>query len=228
MKMFLTSNGINNPVLVSAFFDFLGSDPSNFDVAFIANASSIFEGDKRWLVEAMHNFSTHAQWRRFDIIDVLGLPPEILYRRLSMANIIVVWGGSEQYLAYALRQCGLADKLKTMLEDKIWVGCSAGSMVVGGDIPYRMSLQIYNEPIPEAYQNSKLLELVDVAIFPHYGSSEYPGTNDENIETHVDFLGRRAYAIDDNSALIVKGDEIQIVGSPGTCRYFADPTMNRE
>ena len=219
MKLLLTSNGIKNQILVQTFFQLIDNNASARRVAFIPTAGLIYDSDKRWLVEAMHNFAVNAPWMSFDVVDLAGLTPQMAYDRLSKSDVLVAWGGNEHFLAYALEHSGIAGRLRELLEDRVWIGASAGSSVLGGDIPAKVLEQVYGEATPEEYRSSRFLEIIEPAIFSHYESPDYPGASDESLEGQVEFLGRKAYAIDDNSALLISGQQIEVI-SAGKWRLF--------
>src|SRR6187397_1057715 len=108
------------------------------------------------------------------------------------------------YLCYRMRQSGLAE-LFPSLRDTVWVGLSAGSMVM-------------TPRIGEAFVGWKpptgsdgTLGLVDFSIFPHLDHPDLPENTMAHAEKWASDIGAPAYAIDDETAIKVVGGEIEVV-----------------
>ena len=75
------------------------------------------------------------------------------------ADVLLVDGGDATYLCHWMRESGLADLLPS-LHDMVWVGVSAGSMVMTPRIGE------YFVEWPSA-ADDRTLGVVDFSIFPH-------------------------------------------------------------
>jgi dipeptidase E len=219
MKLLLTSGGIENDTIRAAFFGLVGGSVTGKKCVFVPTASTINDGDKCWLVDAMASIRSLGEWASFDIVD-LACEGIDHVARLSAADVIVAWGGSEYFLNYWLRK-HIGDGLKDLINDKVWVGASAGSMVLGNPVNYVASQQIYVEYTPAEYRDENVYSLVDFAILPHYGSDEYIGTSVEQIEASANLVSGKVYALDDQSAIVVNGENIEVVGGD-EWRVFGD------
>ncbi len=80
--------------------------------------------------------------------------------------MLLVDGGDATYLCHWMRESGLADLLPS-LPDMVWVGVSAGSMVMTPRIGE------YFVEWPSA-ADDRTLGIVDFSIFPHLDA--FPGT----------------------------------------------------
>jgi dipeptidase E len=100
-----------------------------------------------------------------------------------------------------MRESGLADLLPS-LEDTTWVGVSAGSMV--------MTPRIGSDFVswPQA-QDDRTLGVVDFSIFPHL--DVFPSNTLEEAERWVQEVGVPAYVMDDQTAVTVVGDTVEVV-----------------
>ena len=125
------------------------------------------------------------------------------------ADVLLVDGGEATYLAHWLVESGLADLLPE-LTDTVWVGVSAGSMVLTPRIG-----DLFVEWRPE--DGDRTLGLVDFSLFPHVGL--FPGNTLEVAEQWAAGLGNPAYALDEQSAVLVDGDRVEVV-SEGEWRRF--------
>jgi dipeptidase E len=108
-----------------------------------------------------------------------------------------------------MRESGLADLLPS-LDETVWVGLSAGSMVmtprIGEDF-------VYTKP---ASGDDSTLGIVDFSIFPHLGYAENTMAAAEKWAAEI---AGPAYAIDDESAIRVTDGTVDVV-SEGHWRLF--------
>ncbi|BFU46251.1 hypothetical protein KRMM14A1004_44880 [Krasilnikovia sp. MM14-A1004] len=109
-----------------------------------------------------------------------------------------------------MRQSGLADLLPS-LRDTVWVGLSAGSMVltprIGGD---------FVEWTPPD-GSDRTLGVVDFSIFPHL--DEVPDNSMAAAERWAAEIAGPAYAIDDQTAIKVSDGVVEVV-SEGRWKRF--------
>ena len=102
-----------------------------------------------------------------------------------------------------MRQSGLADLLPS-LPDTVWVGVSAGSMV--------MTPRIGPEFVDwDPAGGDETLGVVDFSIFPHL---DYPGWSSNTFESARRWatkIAGPAYAIDDQTAISVVDGVVHVV-----------------
>ena len=122
-------------------------------------------------------------------------------------------GGDALYLSHWMRESGLADMFPSLAET-VWVGMSAGSMV--------MTPQIGQEFVgwkPAAGDDSAL-GIVDFSICPHLAADGGPGNSLAAAENWAAGIRHSSYAIDDQTALMVTDDGTDVITSdllvPGT------------
>lgn len=144
-----------------------------------------------------------------DIVNLLALSHEEALQRLMRADVIYVLGGHADYLMHVFQKSGLAKSLTHLLERKVYVGSSAGSMILGRRLPGEVYEQIYGEE--SGYGIKSYLNLVVFSIMPHLDSSEYPHTNETLREALNDYRGK-VYGLRDDGAVIVHGQKIRLVG----------------
>jgi dipeptidase E len=121
-----------------------------------------------------------------------------------------VAGGDATYLCHWVRQSGLADLLPS-LQDTVWVGLSAGSMVMTP----RIGDDFVNWKPPSG--GDRTLGVVDFSIFPHLG--HLPENTMAEAERWAASLAGPAYAIDDETAVKVSDGMVEVV-SEGHWRLF--------
>ncbi len=156
------------------------------------------------------------EWNSFALLELTALPtvpPEHWRPYLDTADALLVGGGDPLYLAYWMRRSGLAD-LMPSLGDTVYVGLSAGSMVLAPHI----GEEFVGWRPPEG-GDDVTLGLADFSIFPHL---DYPGFL-ENTSAHAEAWAARlsgpSYAMDDQTAIQVVDGVVDVI-SEGQWRYF--------
>ena len=101
-------------------------------------------------------------WASLGVLELTALPTigaERWVPWVREADVLLVDGGDATYLCHWMRESGLADLLPS-LPDTVWVGVSAGSMV--------MTPRIGDDFVewPSA-PDDRTLGVVDFSIFPH-------------------------------------------------------------
>jgi dipeptidase E len=114
-------------------------------------------------------------------------------------------GGDATYLCHWMRQSGLADLLPS-LPETVWVGVSAGSMVmtprIGDDfVNWR----------PPTGGGDITLGVVGFSIFPHLGHELMPENTMAEAERWAADIAGPAYAIDDQTAIKVTDGAVEVV-----------------
>lgn len=109
-----------------------------------------------------------------------------------------------------LNKSGLSELLPELLKDKAYVGVSAGSMVTNPDLALKLSQTIYEEDRLET-EELKGLNFVDFYFLPHLNSKHFKKIRKENIEKVVKEISRTIYALDDNSALKIIDNKIEVI-----------------
>lgn len=211
MKLLLASAGIRTPELAEALSRLVGKPLQDINVAVINEASAVEPGDKRWLFDEMQSLSKSVGGE-IDVINLLALDGSTIEKRLDFADVIYVVGGVTDYLMTIFEQTGFGNLLKNkLLKEKVYVGASAGSMVLGR----RITTNGYKEAYRKGDQDfgvTEYMSLVDFAIFPHLNSSIFTRNRLETIREAAKGLECPLYAIEDTQAVVVSNDEISFIG----------------
>jgi dipeptidase E len=131
---------------------------------------------------------------------------------LEETDALLVGGGDCQYLTYWMRQSGLADLLPSLLRKTVYVGLSAGSMVM---TRYGTTFGCHTLP-PDS---EKALGLVDFALLPHLDHERFPENSLANLEIEAATISVPSYAIDDQTAIKVTDGVVEVV-SEGNWKLF--------
>ena len=138
MKYLLTSAGIKNPSIHEALVELLGKPIAECDALCIPTAGygqSQTNPGKAWKFISGREPQTpmcELGWKSVGVLELTALPSIDEERWVSWvreADVLLVNGGDALYLCHWMRQSGLADLLPS-LRDTVWVGLSAGSMVM--------------------------------------------------------------------------------------------------
>ena len=217
MKLLLTSGGITNKSIANALFDLVGKKPEDTSLAVIPTASNVEKGDKGWFIDDLINLKKQ-NFKSIDIVDISAIDQKLWKPRLEVADILFFEGGNTFHLMEWINKSGLIKILPELLKTKVYVGVSAGSMVTNKDLILRLSQIVYEEDL-EKTKNMKGLNYVDFYFLPHLNSQYFSKLREENIRDASKEITEKIYALDDNSALKVVDNQVEIV-SEGECLQF--------
>lgn len=210
MKLLLTSAGLSNGSITKALFDLVGKKPEDTSLVFIPTASNIEDGDKGWLIDDLMNLRKQ-DFKSIEIADISAVDESIWRPRVEAADVLYFEGGDNFYLMEWLNKSGLAKILPQLLLNKVYVGVSAGSMVISRDLNLNSSQILYQENMDRA-DDLQGLNLVDFYFFPHLNSSYFPHIRPDFIKWFAQKQADKIYVLDDNSALKIVDNSIEVVG----------------
>lgn len=222
MKLLLTSAGIKNPSIHRALLELLGKPVADCNALCIPTAlyghpmgSPV--GAWKFIVGQSGCPMVELGWKSVGVLELSALPSIGAARWMpwvEAADVLLVEGGDALYLCHWMRQSGLAALLPT-LDRIVWVGLSAGSMVMTPRVG-----NAFLETRPLITGDDAALGFVDFSIFPHL---DYPGWDENTMAAAVEWaagIGGPAYAIDDQTAIKVVEGKAEVV-SEGHWRFFA-------
>ena len=206
MKLLLTSGGVTNTSIRNALVDLLGKPIEDSSALCIPTA----EYGHPWCTPASAWRFVAGQgdfgWKSVGLLELTALPSigeERWAPWVREADVLLVDGGDATYLCHWMRQSGLADLLET-LPDTVWVGVSAGSMV--------MTPRIGDDFVswPSA-TDDRTLGIVDFSIFPHLDNPDLSWNTMAAAEEWAAGLSGPAYAVDDETAFKVVDGTVEVV-----------------
>jgi len=209
MKLVLCSEGFHTPNTVQACVELVGKPQSQIWVAIINEAYAVEEGDKYWVLDNLNSVAKNFKGG-MDIVNLLALPLHEVEENIMKCDVIFVVGGCTDYLMHIFNKTGFSKLLPTLLATKVYVGSSAGSMVMGKRLSTEAHKMMYGEE--ETYGTDKFLGLVDVALMPHLDSPHFPNRKQTLLKAAKRYPGT-VYGLRDDSALVVTGTEQKIIGS---------------
>ena len=246
MNLLLTSSGIKNASIRRALVDLLGKPIADSSALFIPTAIYPFPGGAGMAWRAICGKTTsplcELGWKSMGVLELSALPSidkEVWVPMVRETDALLVWGGDVLYLTNWMRQSGLADLLPSLSGDAVYVGVSAGSMIASRhlwrDLPRSAQGQWRsahvrgcgvryiagrNQQAPGHSSGTGIGGFrADSALGPRGSPGRFSGQRRR--------MGRKlpvpTYAIDDETAVKVTNDGIEVV-SEGHWKLFApDP-----
>ncbi len=224
MKLLLTSGGVTNTSIRDALVDLLGKP--------IADSSALCIPTAKWGHPMLGPVSvwgfvsgappwggmTSMEWKSLGVLELTALPTigaERWVPWVREADVLLVDGGDATYLCHWMRQSGLADLLPS-LPETVWVGMSAGSMVMTP----RIGEDFVNwRPPTGGDSGDSTLGVVDFSIFPHLDHELMPENTMADAERWAADIAGPAYAVDDQTAIKVIDGAVEVV-SEGHWKLF--------
>jgi dipeptidase E len=176
-------------------------------------------------------------WKSVGLLELSVLPSigrEAWVPVVEATDAILVWGGDPLFLAHWLKESGLAE----VLQNLVYVGTSAGAIATA-----EVFGETYTEPrtaagtalaseevvfaTPEGNETRTMLTaagigLVDFAVIPHFENPNHPDACGTNAELWASKIPAPVYAIDDQTAVVVRDGDVEVV-SEGAWRLFDAP-----
>ncbi|MBP9691164.1 Type 1 glutamine amidotransferase-like domain-containing protein [Candidatus Woesebacteria bacterium] len=210
MKLLLCSEGFTTEEIITKCEELVGKPRTAINVAVINEAYAVeHENNLRWVLENL-NTVDKTFGGKLELVNLLGLDIHTIKERIEKADIIYVVGGHTDYLMSVFNKTGFSKILPELLKTKIYVGSSAGSMVLGKRLSAEAYEMIYGEK--DIYGNNDYLGLVDFSIMPHLDSPHFANRKEKLLEASKQHKGI-IYALRDDTAIIVNGNEIALIGS---------------
>jgi dipeptidase E len=230
MRLLLTAAGVTNASIRDALVELLGKPIADCNAVCIPTAMYghpwVGPGVNAWqfISGQSENPMVDLGWKSVGVLELTALPSIGEDRWMPLVretDVLLVSGGDAVYLCHWMRQSGLADLLPS-LNETVWVGMSAGSMV--------MTPRIGEEFVgwqPPAGGDDSTLGLVDFSIFPHLDDPMLPTNTMAAAEKWAAGIQGPAYAIDNATAIKVAGGKVEVV-SEGHWRLFpSEPAQDR-
>lgn len=221
MKLLLTSGGVTNASIRRELDEMLAKPVEECDALLIPTAQwghPMCSPQSVWRSAAGRQEGgpglTDLGWKSVGILELTALPGVDRDRWeawVRAADVLLVDGGEAVYLAHWMRESGLADLLPG-LDETVWVGVSAGSMVLTPRVG-REFLEWKPDDRDEA------LGLVPFSLFPHLDYPGWPENTAECARRWAARIGGLAFAIDDQSAVVVVDGAARVI-SEGNWHAF--------
>jgi dipeptidase E len=209
VRLLLTSGGVTNPSIRDALVDLLGKPIAGSSALCIPTAEyghPMCTPASAWRFIAGQSQSPMCDlgWKSVGVLELTALPSigeERWAPWVREADVLLVDGGDATYLCHWMRESGLADLLPSLTRT-VWVGVSAGSMVMTP----RIGADFVEWP---SAPDDRTLGVVDFSIFPHL--DVFPENTIAEAERWATEIGGPAYAMDDETAIKVVDGSVEVI-----------------
>lgn len=195
MKLLLTSNGFSNKSITKTFINLFDKPAEKIHLIFIPTASRSDE-EMTYVEESRQELIALG----INQISTLNLDHEIKKEEIENSDVIYVCGGNTFYLLQKIQESGFGKLLRGY--EGIYVGVSAGSIVVGPNIEV-------SAPWDENDVNlldTTGLDIVNFAVVPHYQRKDCSIV--ENLKKQAKY---KIVTLTDKQAMLVVNNERKIV-----------------
>jgi len=219
MKLLLTSAGIKNPSIEEALVGLLGKPIAECDALCVPTASyghapNGFGGAYRFITGRATTPMCELGWKSVGVLELSALATldrSLWLPAVEQTDALLANGGDALYLAHHMAASGMADLVPTL--DAVWVGLSAGSMVMTPRIGE--DFKVWNPP----GGGDAALGIVPFSIFPHVDHPDLPDNSMDGAEKWAADIDAPAYAIDDATAIRVVDGAVDVI-SEGHWKLF--------
>lgn len=208
MKLLLTSSGISKREIGLALYDMVGKPPSDCRVGFIPTAANVEPTIKGWLIGQMNQLQRYGFYQ----IDIVDISADGVDWQTRLADVDILWlaGGNTFHLLDQVRKTGFAKWLKTHGRGKVYVGGSAGTILMTPTI----ELAKFGDENIVGLKDLTGLGYVDFEVAPHCDMAKF-----ERVAEYANTTGHPIYALDDLSAITVVDGKVEVI-SGGTWRKY--------
>jgi len=220
MKLLLTSAGVKNASIEKALVDLLGKPIAEASALCVPTAAYPMANGAGMAYRAIAGRAatpmTELGWRSVGVLELTALPSigeAVWVPLVEAADALLVSGGDPLYLSYWMQESGLADRLPH-LGDTVYMGVSAGSVILAPSVG-----EDFVEWRPPTGGGDETLGLVGFSIFPHLDHPNLPENTLADAERWAKGMSQPCYAIDDDTAIRVIDDDIEVV-SEGHWKLF--------
>ena len=223
MRLLLTSAGIKNTSIRNALVDLLGKPIAESSALCVPTAVYAMRGGAAMAWRLINGRAgtplCELGWKSLGVLELTALPSvaeEHWVPVVQETDALLVGGGDPMYLCHWMRQSGLADLFPTLRRETVYVGVSAGSMVMTPNVGE--DFVRWNLPTG----TDRTLGLVDFSLFPHLDHEDLPDNSMADAERWAAGMQVPSYAIDDQTAIQVTDGAVEVV-SEGHWKHFPRP-----
>lgn len=212
MKVILASQGFTTNEIAAAVSEIVGKPASTINVAII-NESMYYldkEHDKRWFIKELANLEKHLGGK-IDFVNFRAHTKAEIETRLMGADLTYIVGGKQHIYSKLFNETGTVDLIKKVASEKVLMGTSAGSIVLGKQIQSKHFWQErYNTRLEDIEYRE--LGIVPFNIIPHYLREDHQNWTKEFLQRTLSDNPFTVYAIKDSQAVAYVDGETQFIG----------------
>lgn len=230
MKLLLTDSGITNDSIRAALVRLVGKPLREASALFVPTAMYGVPGGNEYAWQGMFDLSQEG-WKSFGILELTTMQSateENWLASLENVDMLIVGGGNTGYLSYWMFESGLADRLPKLLQNTVYMGISAGSLLVTQSLRVDQEVLMrtgryyddeYDEMAPPEAGSDRSLKLVNFVMRPHVNSVYFPNITFERMEEAAAQYDVPMYVTDEQTAIEVVDGNVRVV-SEGVWKAF--------
>ena len=213
MRLALASQGFTTDEIAKKVEELVGKPLEKINVAIINEAYVGLDEtrDKRWLIRELANIEKYIGGT-IDFVNFRVYDKEEIKKHFQRADLIYIVGGRQHILEKLFRETDTIDILKQMANEKVIMGTSAGSIVLGKKIT---STDFWKERYPKDWDLAKTHEELNFAnfnIIPHYMREDHKKWTKSFFERVLKENPFPIYAITDTQMVVYHDGELEFVG----------------
>lgn len=207
MKAILASSGLANEEIIRNLEEMVGKPRKEINVAIINEAIKAEPGDMRWFIEELQRLST-VIGGNIEFVDLQAHDLDYIWERIDLADMVFCFGGNTDYLANTFVKTGFDKLLPKVLNEKVWVGSSAGSCV----LCHKESEEIQDALYKEKREADHYMNMVPIIFLPHlHGFFKF---DQAEVLRASELTDLPVYATSDDCALkVIDGEIVEILGT---------------
>lgn len=210
MKLILCSEGFYTEETVAKCEHLVGKPRRSISVSIINEGYAVeHDNNLRWVLDNL-NKVRDTFGGNLELVNLLALDIQTIKKRIKLNDVIFVVGGNQDYLMSVFNRSGFSKILPDILKSKVYVGSSAGSMVLGKRLSAEAYEKIYHER--SIYGINKFLEFIDISIMPHLDNPHFDNRREILMDASRNHHGV-IYGLRDDSAIVVENSKISTIGS---------------
>ncbi len=210
MKLILCSEGFYTEEIILKCEELVGKKRNSINIAIVNEGYAVeHEDNLRWVLDNLNTVRDNFGGN-LELVNLLALDIKTVEERIKLHDVIFVVGGDTDYLMSVYNKTGFSKLLPKLLKSKVYVGSSAGSMVLGKRLSRDAYAKVYG--FSGDYGIIKYLEIVNFVFMPHLENSHFPNRKENLIEAVKKYSGK-IYGLRDDSAVVVEGENMYTMGS---------------
>lgn len=202
MRLFLASEG-SDPRTTKKLEEYIGGF-SGKSVVYIPTARNGENTFGTWKESGTWEFlqKSGMEITPYQIEDKKDISPDEILKIFNNKDVVWVSGGACGYLMYWIRRVGLDKLLPKILDNSLYVGSSAGSMITAP------TLGVADWFIGEDEPGASLipgLGWVDFDFYPHYEETLYDQIRNK-------YSGKKMYLVRNGDVVLVEDNNVTVIG----------------
>lgn len=212
MKLILGSQGFTTDEIAEAVQSLVGKSLENVNIAIINEAyvAKPETSSKRWLIKELSRIEKYVGGI-IDFVNLRAYDKEEVRKRLQNADMMYIVGGKNLILPDLFKETGFDEILREFAEEKVVMGTSAGSIVLGKQIESD-AYWVARDGVTNAQIKNKTLGFVNFNIIPHYKRKDQEKWEKDFLNETLKDNPFPVYAITDEQAVIYQNGSISFVG----------------